>query len=428
MRTQRLEMNEVYARYLEDDTRTQIFFGGSSSGKSFFLAQRAVLDVLRGRNYLVVRNVARTLQASVYNQVVKTIDGMGLRGQFSVLKSEMTVTCRYNRRQILFAGLDDIEKLKSITPADGVLTDIWIEEATEVRYDVYKQLTKRLRGGAGRAEGAGEGAAGRRGDGEVAKRVIFSFNPVTKEHWIYREFFGGWVEGVSENELRAEGLLICKTTYRDNAFLTGGDVGFLEDESDPYFYSVYTLGNWGVLGRVIYRNWRVEDLSGLRAGFDNIRSGLDFGFAEDPNALVRAHVDEKRRCIYVFEEMVAFGQHDDELAGELRRRLGDGYVACDSADPKAIDDLCRRGVRALGAVKGPDSVRFGIRYLQGFEIIIDPACRVFKGEIEKYQWAEDKYGNAMSRPVDRDNHLLDALRYAVEDLMLENRARAARRI
>ncbi len=149
-------VNDAYLPYWRDDTRVQVFFGGAASGKSWFLAQRAVADVLRGRNYLIVRNVARTLRPSVFNQIVKVMGEMGVRQLFSVNRSELVITCRKNGRQMLFAGLDDAEKLKSITPEDGVLTDIWIEEATEVARDAYKQLTKRLRG----REGAGAGGRG----------------------------------------------------------------------------------------------------------------------------------------------------------------------------------------------------------------------------------------------------------------------------
>lgn len=131
--------NKVYIPYLKDNTPTQIFYGGSSSGKSVFLAQRTVLDLMKGgRNYLVVRNVAKTIRGSVYNEIVKAISDMKLDSFFNVLKSELTITC-INGYQILFCGLDDPEKIKSITPAKGVITDIWVEEATEIEYNAYKQ-------------------------------------------------------------------------------------------------------------------------------------------------------------------------------------------------------------------------------------------------------------------------------------------------
>lgn len=406
-----LYVNDAYLPYLKKNTRTQIFYGGSSSGKSYFLSQRTVIDVINGRNYLVLRNVANTLRNSVYNQIVKTISAMGLTKAFKITESNIAITCKKNNKQILFAGLDDVEKLKSITPIDGVLTDIWIEEATETAYESYKQLTKRLRGIS---------------EDNLPKRVIFSFNPIVKEHWIYREFFTYWDD--SKTSYEDDKLCILKSTYKDNCFLTEDDIYALENETDKYFYAVYTLGEWGVLGKVIFKNWRVEDLSSQIQSFDHIYNGLDFGFSSDPNALIRVHVDMKRKKIYVFDELYKAGMHDDELAEELNKRLAGQYVTCDSAEPKSIDDLNRRGVRAIPAIKGADSINYGIRFLQGFEIIIDVRCQNFKNEIQEYHWAEDKYGNTLRKAVDKNNHLLDALRYATECLQFDAVGGSASRI
>lgn len=402
-------VNDAYIPFLQDQTRTQIFFGGSSSGKSFFLAQRAIMDVINGRNYLIVRQVASSIKRSVFNQLVKTITDMGLSEYFEINRGDMVITCVRNNKQIYFAGCDDIEKLKSITPIDGVITDVWMEEATEIAEATYRQLKKRLRG-----------------KSAFQKRVTFSFNPILKEHWIFREFFGNWDE--SKRLYRDNGLLILKTTYKDNKFLEADDIYDLENEKDRYYYEVYTLGNWGVLGKVIFKNWHAEDLTDRIATFDNIYNGLDFGFAEDPNALVRCHLDRKRKIIYIFEEMVQAGMHDDELAERLKQTIGTQYVTCDSSEPKSIDDLCRRGIRAKGAIKGADSINYGIRFLQGYEIIVDVKCQVIKNELQVYHWQEDKYGNAMKKPVDKDNHCIDALRYALEDVMMRDVARAAKRL
>lgn len=405
-------VNDSYIPFINDETRTQIFYGGSSSGKSFFLSQRVVMDVLKGRNYLVVRNVASTLKSSVYNQICKTILDMGLKNMFTLTSSPMAITCKHNNKQILFAGLDDVEKLKSVTPIDGVLTDIWIEEATEIAYDAYKQLTKRLRGLT---------------NDNICKRIIFSFNPILQTHWIYKEFFGSWDD--SKNIYRDDRLVILKTTYKDNKFLTDDDIYALEHETDKYFYNVYTLGNWGILGKVIFRNWRTEDLTEKIPHFANIYNGLDFGFSEDPNALIRVSVDQAQRKIYVFDEMYKAGMLNDELAVEVKKRVPqEQYITCDCAAPQNIADLNRYGVMAIPAIKGANSVNFGIQWLQGYEIIIDVKCQHFKNEIQLYHWDEDKYGNALRRPVDRDNHLIDALRYATESLQSGAYAGAATRI
>ena len=396
-------VNDSYIPYLQDETRTQIFFGGSSSGKSFFLSQRTVLDVLGGRNYLIVRNVAATIRISVYNQIVKTIIDMGLKKEFDIKNGDMTITCRRNNKQILFAGLDDVEKLKSVTPKDGVLTDVWIEEATEIAYEAYKQLTKRLRGIT---------------KDNIAKRVTFSFNPVLQTHWIYREFFGMWDD--SKTLYRGEDLLILKTTYKDNNFLSEDDIKGLENEKDEYYYNVYTLGNWGVLGKVIFTNWRTEDLSEKKYMFDNIYNGLDFGFT-NPSALIRVHVDMDQKKIYVLDEFYKSNLTIEELKEGVENIIGTEYVTCDSEDPRLVFSLGSLGLRTISAKKG-NTVLFGIRWLQSFEIIVDVSCQNFKNEIQSYHWEEDKFGNVLERPVKKNDHLLDALRYATESLQNVNKA------
>jgi phage terminase large subunit len=132
--------------------------------------------------------------------------------------------------------------------------------------------------------------------------------------------------------------------------------------------------------------------------------------------------------MYIFDELYKCEMQDDELAEELKSKLGTQYVTCDCAEPKSIADLNRRGVRAIPARKGPDSINFGIRFLQGYEIIVDIRCQNFKNEIQAYHWAEDKYGNALRKPVDKDNHLMDALRYATEELQLAATAQATSRL
>lgn len=405
-------INKVYQSFLFAEQRTQIFFGGSGSGKSVFIAERIPLDVMQGRNYLVVRNTACTLKSSCFNEIRKAISQLGLNDYFKISKSEMIITCVLNNKQILFSGLDDIEKVKSITPLDGPLTDIWIEEATEVDYGDYKQLRKRIRGFS-----------------QHKKRMTLSFNPVYKTHWIYTEFFGEWVDG--ENILQTDKLLIVKTTHIDNEFLAEDDHEELESEKDAYYYEVYTLGNWGVLGDVIFKNWRVEDLQRpvpvLKDGvevyvpfsstFDNIRNGLDFGFASDPAAFLKAHLDRKHKLIYVFKEYYERGKTNDALAADIKPFVGYERVIADSAEQKSIQELKDCGINAAGAFKGGDSVRFGIQWLQGYELVIDKSCQNLKNELTLYQWKKDKDGNTIKQPIDKFNHLIDALRYALSEDM-----------
>ena len=388
--------NPIYRKHLRNYKRYQLFFGGSSSGKSYFLAQRCIIDILKGgRNYLICRNNATTIRKSVFNEILKAIDFFKANDLFKVNKSEMIITCQ-NGYQIMMVGLDDSEKVKSTTPAKGVITDIWVEEATETDYKDFKQLNKRLRG-----------------KSKHVKRIVLSFNPILKSHWIFKQFFTLWDE--KEQLFLGDEVSILKTTYKDNEFLTKDDIKALEDETDKYYYEVYTLGNWGILGAVIFKNWRTEDLTDMIKGFDKWKVGLDFGFSQDPAAMPVTHYDKKRKTIYIFDELYETELTNDILAAEVKKKVGREYIVCDSAEPKSIKELKRYGLNTLSAKKGKDSVNFGIQWLQQQTIVIHVKCPNAISEFQQYKWKEDRNGNVLKVPVDKDNHLIDALRYAYED-------------
>jgi phage terminase large subunit len=401
--------NKVYRKHLNNLARTQIYYGGSSSGKSVFLAKRTVRDVLKGgRNYLVCRAVAKTIKRSVFQEIKKVIKAWKLLAEFKINESDLTITCG-NGYQILFAGLDDVEKLKSITPALGVITDIWLEEATEAEKDDVKQLSKRQRGGSE----------------DISKRMTLSFNPILQTHWIYTEYFESIAWTDDQTEYISDELSILKTTYKDNRFLTRADVADLENETDSYFYNVYTLGNWGVLGDVIFTNWKIADLADAASEYylpDEQRTyrkhGLDFGFSSDPAALPATHYDKKRKRIYIYGELYELGLTNDVLATQAKQLIGGDRVTCDSSEPKSIQELRMHGVNAHGAKKGKDSVLHGIQWLQQQTIIIDKRCVKTKTEIQQYQWKKDKDGKSIRQPTEKNNHIIDGLRYGYEDEMI----------
>lgn len=387
--------NAVYKPYLDDTTYIQIYYGGSSSGKSYFLAQRCVYDMLKGgHNYLCIRKVARYIRKSIFNEITKAIAAFGVSSLFTINSSDMVITGP-NGYQILFVGLDDVEKVKSITPSKSVITDIWLEEATEATADDVAQLRKRLRGKA-----------------KVSKRVILSFNPVYKTHWIYEEYFRGvWADNDTYYKSPDGRLSILKTTYRDNEHLSPEDVQELETEKDPYYRDVYTNGNWGTLGDVIFTNWHTEDLSGKL--FESINCGVDFGYARDPAAIVKCHLDKRRNKLYLLDASYLLKATNDVLAAEIKQICGYETVMCDEAEPKSIQELRNYGVQAIPAPKGKDSINYGIQYLRKLEIIIDKSLTEAINEFTVYQWQQDKDGNTIPKPVDKDNHIIDAIRYAL---------------
>ena len=401
-------MNDVYLPQLKNMARVQILYGGSSSGKSKFKAQQAVIDTMDdartgGRNWLVCRQVGRTIRGSVAQEINRIITEWGLQQFFSVNKTDGTITC-VNGYQIIFSGLDDVEKLKSITPAKGAITDVWVEEATETAQDSIKQLLKRQRGG----------------NPKTPKRLHMTFNPILQQHWIYQTYFNGlgWAE--TQTKYKTPELSILKTTYQDNKFLTADDRKGLEQETDSYYYQVYTLGNWGVLGDVIFTNWKVEDLSQMRDQFTNRRNGLDFGFSSDPAAVGVSHYDKMRKTIYFYKELYETGLTNDVLAERVKEMIGDERIICDSAEPKSIQELNNHGVSAVGAKKGKDSVNFGIDWLKQQIIIVDKTCINLINELQQYHWKKDAGGNSLKIPVDKNNHLIDGgLRYAYEGDMTQ---------
>ena len=390
--------NPVYIPALELTTRTQIFFGGSSSGKSFFLAQRCVEDLLQGgRNYLIVRNVSNTLRTSTFNELKKAISDYGVASLFHIQKQDMIITCKINGYQAIFKGLDDEEKIKSVTPEKGVITDIWVEEATECKYEAIKQLNKRLRGRS-----------------RVPKRLILSFNPIYQTHWIFEEYFApvGWTD--IQTTYSDDHLFILKTTYKDNKWLEPDDIYELENESNEYYRDVYTYGKWGVLGDVILTNWRVEDLGEMIDRFDRIRNGLDFGYSSDPNAFTRNHYDAPRKKIYVFSGWSEAKMTNPQIAERIKPEIGDEALFCDSAEPKSIQELKDHDIDARAVKKGPDSLLYSIKWLQKHEIIVDKKLQGVINELTTWQWKKDKDGVSLPIPVDKDNHYIDSIRYAME--------------
>lgn len=408
----KMVINDVYEPYLNNMAETQIYYGGSGSGKSVFLSQRPVIDVLQGgRNYLVCRKVQNSIRNSVFNEIEGVIADAELMDYFTINKSEMSITCN-NGYQILFAGLDNPLKMQGVKPKKGVITDLWIDEATEIERKDLKILSKRLRGG---------------GEKSAKKRKVFSFNPILKNHWLYDEYFSkiGWTD--IQTEYKTPELSILKTWYVHNKFLTQQDIDSLVNEQDEYYRNVYAYGNWGILGDVIFTNWKIADLSDPNDPYylpeeqrTNRRNGLDFGFSSDPAAVGVSHYDAKKKTIYFYKELYETGLTNDILAERVKEMIGTERIVCDSSEPKSIQELNNNGVNAAGAVKGKDSINFGIDWLKQQTIIVDKSCINMQNELSQYHWKKDAGGNSLKIPVDKNNHLIDGgLRYAYENDMSE---------
>ncbi len=400
-----VNINPAYYNYLDADQRVQVFFGGASAGKSTFIADRVIYDFISGdRNFLCIRKTKDTLRFSVFNELKKAVRRFGIEALIKINKTDMSFTNIARQNQIVLKGLDDVEKLKSITPERGVLTDIWIEEATEIRQDDYLQLSKRLRG-----------------ISDYKKRITLTFNPILRTHWIYKKWFtGNFKDG--DKVYRGDDLLILKTIYKDNKFLEQDDIEDLENETDQYTYDVYTLGNWGVLGDLIFTNWEVKDLSEVKKTADKLFNGIDFGYAQDPFAFNRNYYNRKKKELYILQELHGYGWSNEMIAERTKPIIGREVVVCDSAEPKSIAELKRYNLTAQPAAKGKDSVLFGIRWLQAQKIFIDKSCVHTINEFQMYQWAKNKQGEVLPRPVDSNNHHIDDIRYGMESESMRSNA------
>lgn len=397
--------NKSYYPHLHNYARTQIFYGGASSGKSVFVVgQRTVYDLLAGgRNYLICRKYGIDSRYSTFVEVNKVIEAWGVGHLFTVNKTLLTITC-VNGYQIIFKGLDDLEKVKSITPQKGAITDIVIEEATQASKKDINQLRKRQRGG----------------DETIPKRLTLLFNPIVKTHHIYDDYFmpNHWAD--NQTEFTSDELTILKTWYVHNQFLTTGDIYDLENEGDEYSRNVYTFGNWGVLGNTIFKNWRVEDLTAVKERAANRRYGLDFGFGVDPAAFNGTHYDKGKKTLYILDEFQGLELSNQNLATIIKPIAGGDMVYCDSAEPKSIKELQGLGIRATGAKKGKGSIEHGIKWLQAQTIIIDESCVNTANEFSLYSWKKDKYGEPLPVPEDKNNHHIDEIRYQYEDMAEAN--------
>jgi phage terminase large subunit len=240
--------NSAFYPLLKDEHRYLILHGGAGSGKSVFAVQRYVYKMLTQKqfNLLVVRNTGKTNRDSTYALFRQILIKWKLYNYFKINESDLRIKCNINGNEIIFAGLDDVEKLKSVTFSKGELTDIWIEEATEIQESDFNQLDVRLRGKG------------------TKKQIVLTFNPIDINHWIKKRFI----------DRKDDNVLVMHSTYKDNDFLDEDYKRLLESykETDPYYYDVYCLGNWGVLGKCVFdanklQQRRMELKKPLKTGY-----------------------------------------------------------------------------------------------------------------------------------------------------------------
>jgi phage terminase large subunit len=381
----------VYWPYVRDyETRFNVYYGGAGSGKSHFVAQKILLKCLQyKRKLLVVRKVGNTLKDSVWAMFLKLLYQMSAVIR-SVNKSEYTIEL-INGSIILFKGFDDPEKIKSI---EGI-TDIVVEEASELTEDDFDQLNLRLRAKSGMLQ------------------IHLMFNPVSKANWVYRRFF--------ENGT-PEDTVIIHTTYKDNPHLPQEYIDSLLrlEKTNPAYFKIYVLGAFATLDKLVFpvktvRLISQEEVKGLLFWI-----GMDFGYTNDPTAITWGYCDNIHKILYITGEYNKKGMTNDVIATTIKDLgFAKERIVADAAEPKSIAELRRLGInRIIGATKGPDSVKNGIDRLQRYDIIIDERCPNTIEEFENYTWVKDKKtGEYINQPVDTFNHHIDSIRYGTQNVM-----------
>jgi phage terminase large subunit len=381
-------LNPVYVPDLYKKERYLVLYGGAGSGKSHFACQKILYRTLKeeGHRFLVVRKVARTLRHSVFQLFLNYITEWGIYDLFQIHKSEMTITFKANGNSILFVGVDDPVKLKSI---EGV-TGVWIEEADELALPDFEEIDRRLRAVF-----------------HTYMQIILTYNPVLKSNWTYPRFFG--------DPPTTKNIAVRKTNYKDNVFIQD-DTAYIEllEGYEGNKRRVFTEGEYGFLEHAIYSKWRTIPDSKFPTE-DEAIGGLDFGFI-NPNCLLKIVIDIEEKKVYIDEMIYKRRQTTPMLVANMRE-LGipeDMLIVADSEAPDKIKEIQESGFRyVLKSKKGPGSVISGIDAVQQFELLITESSVNVKREIEMYQRRVDKDGNVLEEPEKGLDHAMDALRYPV---------------
>lgn len=390
-----------YGAFWRYKGRYRVCKGSRASKKSKTTALNIIVRMMEypEANTLVVRKVFRTLKDSCYTELRWAISRLHVDAWWEAKESPLELTYKPTGQKIYFRGLDDPLKITSITVEHGSLCWLWIEEAYELTREADFDLLD-------------ESIRGEVPDG-IFKQITLTFNPWNEHHWLKKRFF---------DSLDSD-TLAQTTNYMCNEWLDKADLKVFEamKERNPRRYQVAGLGNWGIADGLVYENWEEEAFDvtevsqrpGVASAF-----GLDFGYTNDPSALFCGLVDQRAREIYVFDEMYAKSLTNRMIYNEVAAM---GYskevIRADCAEPKSIDELRALGLRRIRAArKGHDSINNGIQYIQGYKIIIHPRCANFLTEISNYQWDKDRFGQTLNRPIGEFNHLMDAMRYALERL------------
>lgn len=395
-----------YGDFWRCKTRYRALKGGKGSKKSATTALNFIKNLMHypGSNLLVVRAVANTHRDSTFAQLEWAQRRLKVSHLWKNTVSPMEMTYIPTGQKILFRGFDDVLKLASTTVSNGYLCWVWIEEAFEIRSeDDFDKLDLSVP------------------RGEIPpplyKQTTLTFNPWSETHWLKKRFFDNPADNVST----------FTTNYMVNEWLDDTDRAVFErmKETNARKYAVAGLGEWGIAEGLVYENWEIKDFDPKELGVDRneewkYRSffGLDYGYTNDPTAFIAFAVNGVDKEIYIYDEHYELKMLNSDIANMIVKK---GYakelIRADAAEPKSNDDLRRMGIkRLMPSVKGRDSIIHGITEIQEYKIYVKPSCKNTAMELSSYCFAKDKEDRGINKPEDRDNHLMDALRYGFYDV------------
>ncbi|WP_279354958.1 PBSX family phage terminase large subunit [Eubacterium maltosivorans] len=393
-----MRFNPIFKPVHQSRQRYVIMKGSAGSGKSVDTAQSYILRLMddKGRNLLCVRKSEVTNRDSTFAELVGAINRNGLAPYWKATMSPLQLICRANGNAIIFRGMNDErqrEKLKSITFPQGKLTDVWLEEMTELTKDDVEIIDDRLRGDLP--------------DG-LFYQIKGTFNPVSKTHWIKHDFF----------DIHSPDVLTHHSTYLDNQFIDAAYHRRMmrRKELDPEGYRIYGLGEWGEIGGLILTNYIIEEFDRAPERFDNMVNAQDFGFN---HANCIGEIGFKDGELYVCREIYEYEKDTEELirlANEkgIRKKIP---MYCDSAEPDRIQMWKKAGYKARAVKKEPGSVHAQIDCLKQRKIHIHPSCVNTIKEIQQWKWKKDERLNIyLDEPVSVFDDAMAMLRYSVEEI------------
>lgn len=390
-----------YNEYWKFKGRYRVVKGSRASKKSKTTALNLITRMNKKgneqANLIVFRKTYRTIKNSCFTDLKWALNRLGVIDDWEITLSPLEMRRKSTGQVILFRGLDDPLKVTSITVEHGYLCWAWLEEAYEVmNEDDFSVLDESIRGEC---------------PAPLFKQWTITFNPWNERHWIKKRFFDAPPD---------PNILAITTNYLCNEWLDAADLKVFEDmkQRNPRRYQVAGLGNWGIVDGLVYENWKEQafDVDEIRA-LPGVVScfGLDYGYTNDPTAGFCGLLDKGNKRLYVFDEMYERGMSNRRIYDTIvSMGYGKERFTGDSAEPKSNDELRGMGLRITGAQKGRDSVMNGIQWIQDLEIIVHPRCVNFLTEISNYTWDKDKFGVKLNAPIDDFNHLMDAMRYALE--------------